>query len=354
MRWSRLFAGPWLCLPEGTRQSARPVSRALVLASFLSLCLSCTEVAAQVRAPGDYPNRAIRVIVSFTTGGAADVTARIVGERLGDLVHQPVVVENRAGGGGVLALELLRNAVPDGYTLGIASNSNATKPATMVRLPWDLARDFSYIAIAVDATLVLVGNPDRVPARSLTELTSYMRAHPGGYTYGSCGVASTQQFAMEKYRFRTGAIATHIPYKGCAVATPEVLSGQIDLAMLALSNALQYIKAGKLHAFGVTSFARSGSAPEVPAFRESGVPELTDFVQDAWYGFFAPAGTPAPVIDFLASSIRQILAAREVAARLRDVGLEPAFAGPEATRRRMLGDVESFSRIAAAARIKAE
>jgi tripartite-type tricarboxylate transporter receptor subunit TctC len=332
---------------------ARRVAASSLWAALVFM-LASPGLHAQPRSAGDYPNRAIRVIVSFTTGGAADVTARIVGERLSDIVRQPVVIENRAGGGGVLALDLLRNAAPDGYTLGIASNSNATKPATMAKLPWDLARDFAYIAIAVDATMVLVGNPDRVAARNLAELTSYMRLHPGQYTYGSCGIASTQQFAMEKYRFRTGAVATHVPYKGCAVATPEVLSGQIDLAMLALSNALQYIRAGKLHAYGVTTQARSSSAPEVPAFRESGVPELSDFVQDAWYGFFAPAATPAPIVEFLASHIRQILATREVGARLHDVGLQPAFVGPEGTRQRMLGDVESFSRIAAAARIKAE
>ncbi len=313
-----------------------------------------TNAGSSASALGDYPNRAIRVIVSFTTGGAADLTARVVGERLSAQVHQPVVVENRAGGGGVLALDLLKNAQPDGYTLGVASNSNATKPATMTRLPWDLAQDFSYVAIAVDATMVLVGNPDRVSAATLSELTAFMREHPGRYVYGSCGVASTQQFAMEKYRFRTGAIATHVPYKGCAVATPEVLSGQIDLALVALSNALQYIKAGRLRAYGVTTATRSAIAPEIATFRESGVPELRDYVQDAWYGFAAPAGTSQAIIEFLSDSIRQILATPEVSAHLRSVGLQPAYAGPQATRARMLTDVTSFTQISAAAHIKAD
>jgi tripartite-type tricarboxylate transporter receptor subunit TctC len=294
------------------------------------------------------------VIVSFTPGGAADVTARVVGEKLSERLGQPLVIENRPGGGGVLALELLKNAPADGYTLGIASNSNATKPATMPHLPWNLARDFAYIGIAVDATMVLVGNPDRVAARDLRELTALLQAHPGRYLYGSCGIASIQQFAMEKYLLAAGVFATHVPYKGCAVATPEVLSGQIDLALVTLSNTLPYVRSGRVRAFGVTNASRSRALPDLTTFAQSGIPALRDYAQGAWYGFAAPAGTPGPVVDKLSGLIAAIVALPDVGARFREVGLEPDFMGPQAMRERMLMEVGILSRLSEAAHIRAE
>jgi tripartite-type tricarboxylate transporter receptor subunit TctC len=301
-----------------------------------------------------YPNKAVKVLVPFTAGGAADVSARVVGARLAEVLKQPFVIENRAGGGGIIALELAKNAAPDGYTLVIVANSNATKPATIPNLPWNLERDFAYIAVAVDATMVLVGNPERVKAQNLAQLTAELRTGANKYSYGSCGIASTQHFAMEKYRYVTQAIAQHVPYKGCAVATPEVLSGQIELAMLTLSNALAYIKNGKLRAFGVTTVQRNPAAPDVPTFRESGIPELKTYEQGAWYGFAAPAGTPDAIVNKLAAEVERALQVPEVKDKLRFSGLEPAFRGPKPTAALMKADVESFTQITKAAGIKAE
>jgi tripartite-type tricarboxylate transporter receptor subunit TctC len=302
-----------------------------------------------------WPSKAIRVYVPFTAGGAADVSARVVGARLAEALKQPVVIENRAGSGGILALELIKNAAPDGYTLGILANSNATKPATIAKLPWDLDRDFAYIAVTVDATMVLVGNPARAPAATLAELTAQLRSGSHQYSYGSCGIASTQHFAMEKYRYYAkAAAAQHIPYKGCAVATPEVLSGQIELAMLSLSNALPYIKSGKLRAYGVTTPERNPAAPEVPTFRESGVPELRNYVQEAWYGFGAPAGLPQPIVQRLAAEIERAVAAPDVRERLRGAGLEPSYRGPKEMAAMMKAEVASFREITQAAGITAE
>ena len=309
---------------------------------------------ASAAASAQYPAKAIRVIVPFTPGGSADISARVVGAKLAERYQQPVVVENHAGGGGVLALELLKNAAPDGYTLGVMANSNATKPATMRKLPWNLERDFAYIAVTVDATMVLVGNPERVTAKNLRELTDVLRSSERKYSYGSCGVASTQHFAMEKYRYSTKAAAVHVPYKGCAVATPDVASGQVELALVTLSNALPYIRAGKLRAYGVTTATRNPVAPEVPTFRESGVPELADYEQGAWYGFGAPAGTPATIVAQLAADIAAVLALPDVQRQLRGAGLEPAYRGPPEMAAMMRAEVESFTRLTAAAHISAE
>jgi tripartite-type tricarboxylate transporter receptor subunit TctC len=301
-----------------------------------------------------YPSKPIRIVVPFTSGGAADVSARVIGNAMGEMLKQSIVVENKAGGGGVLALELVKNAAPDGYTLMIAANSNATKPATIPKLPWDLEKDFAYIAVTTDATMVLVGNPERVPQMRLAELTAFMRANPERYAYGSCGIASTQHFAMEKYRFLTNAIARHVPYKGCAVATPEVLSGQLDMALVTLSNALPHIKSGKLRAFGVTTASRSPAAPDVPTIRESGIPELKNYLQESWYGFAAPAGTPKEIIDRLTSTIERAMVMPSVTTKLREVGLEPIYRDPQQTRAMMKSEVESFTQLTKAAGIKAE
>ena len=301
-----------------------------------------------------YPAKPIRVIVPFTPGGSADISARVIGARLAERLAQPVVVENHAGGGGILALELVKNAPADGYTLGVMANSNATKPATMANLPWNLERDFAYIAVTVDATMVLVGNPQRVAASDLKELTALLRSGEQKYSYGSCGVASTQHFAMEKYRYYTHAAAVHVPYKGCAVATPDVVSGHIELALVTLSNALPYLRAGKLRAYGVTTAVRNPAAPDVPTFRESGIPELKDYEQGAWYGFAAPAGTPQPIVERLAREIQSIVATRDAQEKLRAAGLEPVFRGPREMAAMMQAEVESFTRLTAAAKITAE
>src|SRR5437660_3375707 len=321
-----------------------------------SVCVALAAVAAASTAIAQdaWPAKPIRVLVPFTAGGAADVSARVVGAKLGEVLKQPLVIENRAGSGGILALELIKNAPPDGYTLGIFANSNATKPATIPSLPWSLDRDFAYIAVTVDATMVLVGNPMRAPPGNLAALTAQLRSGTRKYSYGSCGIASTQHFAMEKYRYFTQAVAQHVPYKGCAVATPDVLSGQIELAMLSLSNALAYIKSGKLRAYGVTTIERNPAAPEVPTFRESGIPELKNYVQEAWYGFGAPAGTPPQAVDRLAGEIERLVALTGVRDRLRAAGLEPSFRGPKRREAMMKAEVASFREITAAAGITAE
>src|SRR5919201_6327973 len=310
--------------------------------------LFCSSALAQ------YPTKPIRVIVPFTPGGSADISARVVGAKLAERLQQPVVVENHAGGGGVLALEMLKNAPADGYTLGVMANSNATKPATIANLPWNLERDFAYIAVTVDATMVLVGNPQRISAANLRELTALLRSGDRKYSYASCGVASTQHFAMEKYRYYTKATAVHVPYKGCAVATPDVASGHIELALVTLSNALPYIRAGKLRAYGVTTSERNPAAPDVPTFRESGIPELKDYEQGAWYGFGAPAGTPAPIIERLAVEVERVLGERGVQDRLRAAGLEPVFRGPREMAAMMKAEVKSFGELTAAAKITAD
>jgi tripartite-type tricarboxylate transporter receptor subunit TctC len=318
------------------------------------LCLLCAALAAPAALAQEWPAKPVRVIVPFTAGGAADVSARVVGARLGEALGQPLVIENRAGSGGILALELAKNAPADGYTLVVLANSNATKPATIPNLPWNLDRDFAYIAVTVDATMVLVGNPQKARAANLAELTAALKSGSARYSYGSCGIASTQHFAMEKYRYYTKAVAQHVPYKGCAVATPDVLSGQIELAMVSLSNALPYIRSGKLRAYGVTTTARNPAAPEVPTFRESGIPELADYVQEAWYGFGAPAGTPPAIVARLAREIERIVALPEARDKLRSAGLEPSYRGPREMEAMMKAEVVSFGEITRAAGIRAE
>src|SRR5713226_4327012 len=328
------------------------------LADFVSAAAAVSSAAVLLTpaalAQDSYPSRPVHVIVPFSTDGAADVSARLIGAKLGETLKQPFVIENHAGGEGIPALDLVKRAAPDGHTLGIISNANAARQATMRKLPWDLDRDFAYIAVAVVSTIVLLGNPQKVKAASLAQLTGELRSAPEKYHYGSCGVLSTHRFAMEKYRYLTQAVARHVPYKGCAFATTDVIGGQIELAMVTLSDVLSHVKSGRLRAYGVTTAERNATAPDVPTFRESGIPELKDYEQVAWYGFAAPAGTPQPIVNKLAAEIERALASPEVSGKLRAAGLAPAFHAPKQTAAMLEAEVKSFKQVSAAAGITAE
>jgi tripartite-type tricarboxylate transporter receptor subunit TctC len=323
-----------------------PIARCLAAVSLAALSATASAQA--------WPTKPMRLIVTFTTGGASDTSARIVAERLSDALGQQMVVENRPGGSGNIGLEFVKNAAPDGYTFGMISNTHAMNSGVVARMPFDLMKDFTYIANFVAATMVLVGNPAKTSEAGLADLTRSLKAQPGKYNYGSCGIATAHHFAMEIYFSKTGAKANHIPYKGCAIATPEVLSGQIELAMLTMSNVAPLIAAGKLRPYGVATPTRSPAAPGVPTFRESGIPELKDFAVENWYGIAGPAGVPRPIVDRISGETRRILALPDVAGRLRGAGLEVDYRDPERLASSMKADIEVFTSIAKSVGIKAE
>jgi tripartite-type tricarboxylate transporter receptor subunit TctC len=321
-----------------------------LLAVLLGWCTTLASAAAVAQA---WPSKPVRVVVTFTTGGAADLTARILGEKLAELCRQQVVVENRGGGNGSVGVEAVMRSPADGYTFLLLANTHVINVALFPKLSYDLLRDFAPVMMTTAAPLLLAVHP-RVAASSITELTQALRARPGKIDIATCGIATAHHFAMEIYKHATKTFAVHIPHRGCSPAVVDTVSGVVDIVMVSLPAGLPFAKQGKLKAIGITARERSPSAPDIPTFRESGMTELADYEVDNYYGPMAPAGTPREILARVEGDVRKVLAMADVRARLGGAGLDPFILGPEQMVAAMRTDVDKFKRIIAVANIKAE
>jgi tripartite-type tricarboxylate transporter receptor subunit TctC len=315
--------------------------------------LAFAPLAATAQTAASFPAKPVRMVVTFTTGGAADVSARIVAERLSQLWKQQVVVENRTGAGGNIGLEAVQKSAPDGYTLVVLSNSHAVNVGLFDKLPFDLVKDFVPIANMVSTPFVLVGNP-KVPESSLRELMASIQKNPGKLAYASCGNGTTHHIAMESIKAETRSFIVHVPYRGCSPATTDVVGGQVDLAMVTLAPALPHIKSGRLKAYAVTDAKRSVAAPEIPTIRESGVPALKNYELVGWYALAAPAGTPADVVAKIEADVKTVMAMPDVQKRLLDSGLEAAFAPGAEVAKWVRSDIANFKKTIDYAKMKAD
>ena len=295
----------------------------------------------------------MKVIVTFTVGGAADLTARLIGDRLGEAWKQQVVVENRIGAGGRIGAEAVYRAAPDGYTLLLFSNTHVINQALYPDQGFDLLKDFAHLGLTTSTPMVLAVHP-RMPIKSVREFTELLRAQPGKIDYTTCGVATAHHFAMELYKHATHTYAVHIPHRGCSPAVADAVGGQIDFVVASLAAVLPFARQGKLRVIGLTSEKRSPTAPEYPTFRESGLPELKDFAVENYYGFMAPPATPKEVQAKIEADIRQVLAAPAFVARLNNAGLDLFQYPPQEMAALVRSDVEKFARAIAVAGIKPE
>lgn len=307
--------------------------------------------AVQAAAQG-YPAKPVKVIVTFTVGGAADFTARLVGERLGDLWKQQVVVENRIGAGGRIGVEAVQRSAPDGYTLLLFSNTHAIYQA-MNPAQMNLLRDFVPAGLVTSTPMLLAVNP-RMQVRTVREFTELLRAQPGKIDYATCGVATAHHLAMEMYKYATKTFAVHIPHRGCTPAVSDAVAGQIDVVVASLAAVLPFARQGRLRILGLTTRERSPTVPEVATFRESGLPELKDYEVENYYGFLAPQGTPPEAIAKIDADIRQVLLNKEFVTRLNHAGLDLFQYTPAQTTTLIRSDLEKFARIINAAGIKQE
>ncbi|XYI34849.1 Extra-cytoplasmic solute receptor [Cupriavidus oxalaticus] len=263
-----------------------------------------------------YPDKPIRLIVPAAAGGTTDIASRLVGKRMGELLGQPVVVENRAGGGGIIGAQALRQSAADGYTLMMGNiGPNAINYSLYRQLPYR-AEDFAPITMVVSVPNVLVVNAN-VPARNVAELVALAKAHPGKYSFASSGTGQSVHLSGELFRKRTGTDLIHVPYKGAAPAVADLVAGQVTMMVDNLPSSLPHIQSGKLRALAVTSASRVPELPDVPTMKEAGV---DDFQVTAWFGLVAPAGTPQEVIDRLQKTVAGILDERQVKARLVELG----------------------------------
>jgi tripartite-type tricarboxylate transporter receptor subunit TctC len=313
---------------------------------ILLLALVTGAAAAQ-----SYPNHPVRMIVPYPVGGASDVTARIVAARLSERLRQPVVVDNRSGAGGAIGAELAAKAAPDGYTLLLGSASEIVMlPAVARQVPFDPARDFAPIALVSDIALVLVAHPS-LGVGNVQELIALAKAKPGAINYGSAGVGATSHLAMAMFNAMTATKMVHVPYKGSAPATADLVAGHLQVGTPTLPAALPYEKSGQLKVLAVTSAKRWPTLPNVPTLAESGLP---DYEVTLWTGLMAPAGIAPDIVALLHRETAAVLALAEVRDALRKQGGESNAGGPERFAAVIKADLAKWKRVVREADIKAD
>jgi tripartite-type tricarboxylate transporter receptor subunit TctC len=272
-----------------------------------------------------FPTKPVRIIVGNSPGGANDLLARLIGQKLNEAWGQPVIVENRDGASGVIAMELAARAIPDGHTL-LLSNSQMATNMVLGKVPFDIRTAYAQVVELVTQGYVVVVHP-ALPVASVKELVAYAKARPDAMNFGSPGVASPAHLGIELFKSMTGTRMVHVPYKGNGPAMIDLMSGQIQLLFSSAVSVAPHVRTGKLKALAVTAGKRSPGLPELPTVSEAGVAgyELVNS-----YGFFAPAGTPPAVVAAINRQCREVLAGRDLKARLDADGVEPAAPGSPA------------------------
>lgn len=294
------------------------MNRSLAFAAMLA-CLSALPALAQ-----EYPVKQVRLVVSFPPGGGSDLIARVVAQKLAGALGQPVVPDNRAGASGNIAAEIVAKAPADGYTLLFTNSSLSISPAVFQKLNYDPVRELMPISMASSYPFALVVHPS-LPVRSVKELVALARSKPGELAYASAGGGTMSHMATELLRLRTGIQLQHLPYKGAAPATVSILAGESQLGFVVMPVAASQIKAGKLRGLGVAAPTRSQAAPEVPTMEEAGI---KDNVALQWNGFFAPARTPAAVIDRVHREVAKAVQMPDVRQRFDAEGAAPVGSSP--------------------------
>jgi tripartite-type tricarboxylate transporter receptor subunit TctC len=296
----------------------------------------------------DYPSRPVRVIVGFTAGAAADITARVLTNRLSQILNQQFVVENKPGAGSNLAADYVSHAAKDGYTLLIGTSANLTNAVIQTNLGFDFVKDFAPIALVTTAPVILVVHPS-LGVSSVQELIALAKEKPGQILYASTGVGAAPHLAGELFNARTGIKTVHVPYQGSPQAVTDLLAGRTSMMFSPASAVMPHIKAGTLKALASAAAKRPSVAPDLPTMAEAGVP---DFDTSIWFGLMAPVGTPQPVIDKLTHAVNEALNADEVAASYRTQGFDRLGGGPEDFARTIATDVERWTVAARAAGLK--
>ncbi|MFQ1061347.1 Bug family tripartite tricarboxylate transporter substrate binding protein [Bordetella trematum] len=316
---------------------------ALVAAALLAAPLSFAQAQS---APSAYPERDVRLIVPFPAGGTTDIAARTVAAELGRDWGRTVVVDNKAGAGGNVGTAEAARAKNDGYTLIMGTvSTHAINPYIYPQLPYDPVKDFAPVSLVIPVPNVLEINPafaERHGIRNVSDLIAYLKAHPGKVNMASSGNGTSTHLSGELFQAMTGTRMTHVPYKGSSPALTDVMAGSADLIFDNLPSSMGFIKSGKLQPLAVTTATRSPALPDVPTMAEAGV---KDYEAASWFGLFAPAGTPQPVIDRIQADVARALARENVRTQLLAQGAVPKSTTPQEFARLQADEMRKWERV---------
>jgi tripartite-type tricarboxylate transporter receptor subunit TctC len=292
-------------------------------------------------AQDSFPSKPIHIVVTFTTGGAPDILARLIGERLQATWGQPVIVDNKPGAGGNTGADSVAKATPDGHTIVVGTvGTHAINGALYSKMPYDMVKDFTPITLLATTPNMLVVNND-VAAKNVQELIA-LGKREGKMTFASSGAGTSIHVSGELFKTMTGVDMEHIPYKGRASALPDLLGGRVTMMFDNMPSSLPLVREGKLRALGVTSARRSSAAPDIPTIAEQGLP---GFEAVSWFALFAPAGTPEPVVSKLQAEVKKILESAEVSKKLSDIGLEPSPSSPQELADYQRREIEKWAKV---------
>ncbi|ALD90257.1 tripartite tricarboxylate transporter substrate binding protein [Cupriavidus gilardii] len=326
-----------------------PARRAL-LAAMAVLCGAAVPAMSAIAAEA-FPSRPIRLIVPFTPGGTTDILARLVAQKAGETLGQPMVVENRPGAGGNIGAEAAARSAADGYTLVMGTlGTQVTNQFIYPRMPYDSAKDFAPVTLVANSPNVLLVN-STLPANSIGELIALARREPGKINYASTSTGGSPHLSGELLSMMAGVRMQHVPYKGAAPAMTDLLAGQVNLMFDNLPSALAQIQGGKIKALAVTGAKRASVLPSVPTVRESGLP---DYEVNSWFGLLAPAGTPPERVRQLQQAVDKVLAMPDVRKRIQELGAEPGGEGSAAFAAQIKADTDKWARVIRSAGIKAQ
>lgn len=329
-------------------QAARTLRR-LWIAALSALGVASLLAAAPALAQ-TYPDRPIKFIAPIAAGGLTDILTREIATSLAERLGQPVIVENRPGGGGTIGMVAAAKSAPDGYTLVMVYSGVASvNPVLIPGLPYETARDFTPVSLVGSFPMLLIARAD-FPARNTQELIALVKSNPGKFNYGSAGNATTSHMTMELFRHATGLEVTHVPYKGEAPVLADILGGQIDFAFNTMTSVLPYLKSDRLRVLGISTPTASPLAPGIAPVAESGIP---GFNATGWYAVLAPAGTPAPIIAKLNETIAKIVADPQIRAKMANQGVELFASTPEGAARWIAEDAQKWRAVIEKAGIKA-
>jgi tripartite-type tricarboxylate transporter receptor subunit TctC len=318
-----------------------------IAATAMAVLAALAHAAALAQA--NWPSKPVHLIVAAAPGGGTDVVGRLIAQRLTEHFGQPFVVDNRGGGGGSVAAEAVAKSSPDGYTL-LMTNDQLTVGASFAKVSYDVLKDFAPVGLIGRTAIVLGVNPG-IPAQSVGELVSLVRANPGKYSFSSCGNGTPLHLAGELLNLSAKIDLVHVAYRGCAPPMADAISGQVPIFFNMIGNSVPFAKTGKVRLLAVASSERLPGQPQLPTIAESGFPGYEAY---PWYGVLAPAGTPRDVITRLNAEITADVGTPEMSEKLRSMYFDPITATPEAFAEIMRADLARWVRVVREAKVKAD